>query len=88
MNLKRKNEFSTLPEDTNLCKNRSVIPKSDYRLLMAVNYHSEKQTLYEKSKQTKKDKAIIFGDSIPKSIWHREFNHMVKSSSAISIIAR
>ena len=55
---------------------------------MAVNYHSEKQTLYEKSKQTKKDKAIIFGDSIPKSIWHREFNHMLKSSSAISIIAR
>ena len=33
-------------------------------------------------KQTKKVNTIIFGESIPKGIWHRQFNQMPGNRSA------
>ena len=33
-------------------------------------------------KQTKKVNTIIFGESIPKGIWHRQFNQMPGNGSA------
>ena len=93
------NEFSILPEDTNFCRNQSVIPKSARRPQVVVNNHPEKQTVFAKKKvvpgkasyaatitigrkQTKKVNTIIFGDSIPKGIRHREFNQMLENVSA------
>ena len=93
------NEFSTLPEDTNFCRNQLVILKSARRPQVVVNNHPEKQTVFAKKKvvpgkasyaatitigrkQTKKVNTIIFGDSIPKGIRHREFNQMLENVSA------
>ena len=44
------NEFSILPEDTNFCRNQSVIPKSARRPQVVVNNHPEKQTFFAKKK--------------------------------------
>ena len=44
------NDFSTLPEDANFCRNQSVIPKSTCRPKVVVNNHPEKQTVFANKK--------------------------------------
>ena len=60
------------PEKQTVFANKKAFPgKASYTVTMTTG-----------RKQTKKVNAIIFGDSIPKGIWHREFNQMLKNGSA------
>ena len=58
--------------------------------MTSINNHmqtiSYAATITTGRKQTKKVNTIIFGDSIPKCIRHREFNQILENSSTQLII--
>ena len=60
------------PEKQTVFANQKVVPgEASYAV-----------TTTTRTKQSNKANTIIFGDSIPKGIRHREFNQMLKNGSA------
>ena len=51
------NEFFTVPEDTNFCKNHLVIPKSACHPEVVANNHAEKQTVFPNNK-------VVLGEAL------------------------